>query len=147
MRRLSSQKERPSSASRARVSSPKEYAAPGRRPRAAVHERAPPARGVDHEGRAKAALAGHHRALLESRHRGALEAGAALRQQPLAEAPVVEGAEGHLGEVVGDAVPGRADGEAVVDLQHALRHAEGLGHPERGAAGGGLHGADLVPIQ
>ena len=97
---------------------PEGVGARGRR-RAPPHERAPPARAVDDDGRGEAPLGGRHRAILDAGHGGAQEAHAALRQQPLAEGPVVERAERDRGEIVRDRAGGRADLEPVVDLQDA----------------------------
>src|SRR6266508_3859090 len=78
-------------------------------------------------------------------HRGSHKADLALSEQTPAEGRVIEGAEGHGREIVGDRVGACADGQVLVDLEHARDHTQGLGHPEWRPAGGGLDGAHLVP--
>ena len=113
----------------------------------AADQRAPPARAVHDHRRGEPSRGGDDRPVLDAGHRGAQEARPALRQQPLAEGPVVERAERDRGEIVANRPGGRADLEPFVHLQDAGGHAEGLRHPERGTARGGLHAADLVAVQ
>src|SRR5258705_12549348 len=113
----------------------------------AADERAPPARAVHDHRRGEPSRPGDDRPILDAGHRGAQETHPALGEQPLAEGPVVEGAERDRGEIVANRAGGRADLEPVVDLQDAGGDAEGLGNPERGAARGRLHAADLVAIE
>src|SRR5262249_26758992 len=98
--------------------------------RAVVDEGPAPSGAVHDDGRREAALARAHRAILDPGDGGAKEARPRLLEQPFAEAPVVEGAEGHGGQIVGDAARRGTHGELVVDLQHAIGHAERLRNPE-----------------
>src|SRR5215813_1113509 len=119
----------------------------GRGGRAIVDEGPAPSRAVHDDGRGEPPVARAHRAILQPRHRGAEKARPRLLEQPLAESPVVESAERYGGQIVGDAARGGAYGELVVDLQHAIGHAERLRNPEGRAAGRGLHGADFMPVE
>ena len=115
MRRWSSQKESPSSASRARVSSPKEYPRPAAR--AAVRltsaPRQPEASTMMGARKRPSAVATAPSSIpvTDARRKRARHCASRPWQKRL----VVEGAEGHLGEIVGDAAQracGRSAGRA-----------------------------------
>src|SRR6266481_9276343 len=86
-------------------------------------------------------------AVLHARHRGPEETSLRLVEQPAAETPVIERAEGHFGEIVGDGARRGSHGELVVNLEHAVGDAERLRNPERRATGRRLYRTDLVAIE
>jgi hypothetical protein len=114
--------------------------------RTVLHDRPPPTRTVDHDGRGEPPFGRRHRARGEAGHAGLEEARARLSEQALAEDAVVEGAKRHGGEIVRDRAARRPDIEAIVDLQDARAHAKRLRHPERRSTRRRLHGSNLVPV-
>src|SRR5262249_56676675 len=98
---------------------------PGRGGRAVVDEGPAPSRAVYDDRGGESPRARPHRAILEPGDGGAEKARSCLLEQPLTESSLVGGAEGHGGQVVGDAARGGERGELFGDRRPAIGHAAG----------------------